>query len=504
MVEYDRKKFFLKCNMVNREKIIPDQRKEYLSKFMKIAGIIAEYNPFHKGHEYQIQYTKEKLGADYVIVAMSGDYVQRGTPALISKHARAEMALRCGADLVLEMPVSVSTASAEAFAMGGVSLLDGLGVVDMLCFGSEAGEISALKELAEILVKEPEEYKRLLKGFLSEGLTFPAARSQALTEYFKNPRNFNGDDFDGVLTPLLNEVTQILNTPNNILGIEYCKALLRLNSRIRPVTIRREGMGYHETMMSDADYISTSGESIPSDISLNCKSFQNSESNNHRSYNCFASASAIRNLIQNSEKNNSDNNSNKNNDSGNEFFRILSSQIPSKAFPVLKKSLDSNEFLTEDALDPILSYCIMKENTNSLSSYMDVSENLARRIINQQNLLLTFSQSVAVLKTRELTQTRVQRALLHIILNIHTVPEQIPFARVLGFRKESSELLSKIKQHSQIPLIAKLSDVQKLQDKEAERILAENIFSSNLYEKLLCLKSDRKFYHETQKQIIII
>ena len=113
---------------------------------MKTAGIIAEYNPFHKGHEYQIRYAKEKLKADYVIVAMSGDYVQRGTPALISKHARAEMALRCGADLVLEMPVSVSTASAEAFAMGGVSLLDSLGVVDMLCFGSESGEISALKE----------------------------------------------------------------------------------------------------------------------------------------------------------------------------------------------------------------------------------------------------------------------------------------------------------------------------------------------------------------------
>lgn len=106
---------------------------------MKTAGIIAEYNPFHKGHEYQILYAKEKLKADYVIVAMSGDYVQRGTPALISKHARAEMALRCGADLVLEMPVSVSTASAEAFAMGGVSLLDSLGVVDMLCFGSESG-----------------------------------------------------------------------------------------------------------------------------------------------------------------------------------------------------------------------------------------------------------------------------------------------------------------------------------------------------------------------------
>ena len=436
---------------------------------MRIAGIIAEYNPFHRGHEYQIRYTKEKLGADYVIIAMSGDYVQRGTPALLPKHTRAEMALRCGADLVLEMPVSVSTASAEAFAMGGVSLLDNLSVVDMLCFGSEAGEISALKELAEILVEEPEEYKILLKSFLSQGLSFPAARSQALTEYFKNPRNFCGDDFDGVLTPLLNEVTQILNTPNNILGIEYCKALLRLNSRIRPVTVRREGMGYHET-------------------SVHSETVTDFPSNQKNNSDFFASATAIRNLVTQNVPD----------------LNALRSQIPEEAFPVLQKSLSSGEFLTESSLDPILSYCLMKENTESLSSYMDVSESLARRIINQQNLLQTFSQSVSVLKTRELTQTRIQRALLHIILNIHTAPTRIPFARVLGFRKESSELLSQIKRHSQIPLITKLSDVQKLQDQEAERILSETVFASNLYEKLLCIKTGGKFYHESQKQIVIV
>ena len=436
---------------------------------MKTAGIIAEYNPFHKGHEYQIRYTKEKLKADYVIVAMSGDYVQRGTPALISKHARAEMALRCGADLVLEMPVSVSTASAEAFAMGGVSLLDGLGVVDMLCFGSESGEISALKELAEILVEEPEEYKKLLKSFLSEGLTFPAARSQALTEYFKNPRNFNGDDFDGVLTPLLNEVTQILNTPNNILGIEYCKALLHLNSRIRPVTIRREGMGYHETTVPEGNSTVASPDlQSPTDF--------------------FASATAIRNLILQDSPD----------------LDALASQIPEQAFPVFQKAVNSGEFLTESSLDSILSYCLMKENGKSLSSYMDVSEDLARRIINQQNLLLSFSQSVSVLKTRELTQTRIQRALLHIILNIHTAPIQTPFARVLGFRRESSELLSQIKQHSRIPLITKLADAQNLLDSEGNQILSETVFSSNLYEKLLCLKTGRKFCHESQKQLIIL
>lgn len=465
---------------------------------MKTAGIIAEYNPFHRGHEYQIQYTREKLGADYVIVAMSGDYVQRGTPALISKHLRAEMALRCGADLVLEMPISVSTASAEAFAMGGVSLLDSLGVVDILCFGSESGEITALKELAEVLVEEPEEYRILLKSFLSQGLSFPAARSQALTEYFKNPRNFTGDDFDGVLTPLLNQVTRILNTPNNILGIEYCKALLRLNSKIQPVTIRREGMGYHDTFADSGSLTETPSVSgtntTGSSLSGTPDSFSPS----------FASASAIRNLL-----------CQKTSDpespcpSGNAGLPttpadILASQIPENAFFIFKNILDSGEFLTEDALDPILAYCLLQKNIAELASCQDVSGNLAQRIMNQKNLLHGFSQSAALLKTKELTQTRIQRALLHIILGIHHTPERIPYARVLGFRKESSPLLKEIKKNSRIPVITKLADASRQLDLSSQALLEETTFASNLYESLLSQKSGKTYIHEYEKKIIII
>ena len=120
---------------------------------MKVVGIIAEYNPFHKGHEYQIRYAREILGADYIVIAMSGDFVQRGAPALMEKHLRAEMALLGGADLILEMPVQTATGSAEGFAAGGVSLLDGLGVVDELCFGSECGDTETLMNIAQILVK---------------------------------------------------------------------------------------------------------------------------------------------------------------------------------------------------------------------------------------------------------------------------------------------------------------------------------------------------------------
>ena len=151
--------------------------------YMKVVGIIAEYNPFHRGHEYQIRYAKETLGADYVIVATSGDFVQRGAPALMPKHLRAEMALLGGADLVLELPVQVSTASAEGFAAGGVSLLDGLGIVDELCFGSECGDTEILMETARILVAEPPVYRDFLQKNLREGMSFPLARSRALTSY---------------------------------------------------------------------------------------------------------------------------------------------------------------------------------------------------------------------------------------------------------------------------------------------------------------------------------
>ena len=435
---------------------------------MKVTGIIAEYNPFHKGHKYQIDYCKKKLNSDYVIVAMSGDYVQRGTPALLPKHVRAEMALRCGADLVLEMPVSVSTASAEAFAMGGVSMLDGLHIVDSLCFGSEYGKVSALMELAEILVEEPEEYRQLLKEFLSNGLSFPSARCQALTEYFRNPHNFTGDDFDGVLTPLLNQIVQILNSPNNILGIEYCKALLRLKSNIKPVTLKRQGMGYHETL----------AETDGSDR-FSCTDG-----------NTFASASAIRELLKATLTP--------------ETISRIASQVPDEISLLLASSLQRNEFLTEDALDPLLSYCILKENADSFCSYLDVSRDLAERIMNRSNELNGFLQAASFLKTKELTQSRIQRALLHIILGIREVPATVPYARVLGFRRESSTLLKEIKDSSSIPLITKLADANSLLDESGRSFLYETVFSSNLYEKLLCQKSGRKFVHEYQKQLVIL
>lgn len=226
---------------------------------MKVTGIIAEYNPFHNGHKYHIEKAKELTGADYVIVVMSGNFTQRGIPAFTDKYTRTRMALSCGADLVLELPLYYAAGSAEYFATGAVSLLDRLGVVDSLCFGSECGNIDALMHVASVLYNEPDSYKKLLQDALKSGQNYPAARHNALLQYLsmqpseRDAVNGNAIDCDTVACAAITDVTdyeQILSSPNNILGIEYCKALLKLNSSITPYTIRREGGGYNDDTLS--------------------------------------------------------------------------------------------------------------------------------------------------------------------------------------------------------------------------------------------------------------
>ena len=150
---------------------------------MKTVGIIAEYNPFHKGHAFHLQKAKSLAAADYAVVAMSGPFTQRGLPALTDKYTRAKMALENGADLVLELPIPYAAGSAEAFAQGAVSLLEELGIIDVLCFGSECGDVNALSSYARLFEEEPEDYKSLLKYYLKQGFSFPASRSRAAEEY---------------------------------------------------------------------------------------------------------------------------------------------------------------------------------------------------------------------------------------------------------------------------------------------------------------------------------
>lgn len=423
---------------------------------MKIVGIIAEYNPFHNGHQYQIQYTKESLGADYVIAAMSSDYVQRGTPALLPKHVRAEMALLGGVDLVLELPVSVSTASAEFFAHGGVNLLSRLGVVDTLCFGSEHASIDLFQKTAQILIDEPSLYREILQKELKKGVSFPVARSEALLQYFRSYHSEFSSDF----------LETFFMSPNNILGIEYCKAILRHTTNMIPHPLKREGADYHE-------------------LSLNS--------------NIRPSASGIRHSLFSTQHEGIY--------SEEQLLQIkstLNAMIPEYSMETFINGLRRNSCISESLLDITLHYRLLEETPETLILYPDINEELARRMINFRNQYQGFTQFTQLLKTKELTYTRIQRALLHIFLKLHTVTNEVPYARVLGFKKTAGPLLKEIKKNSQIPLITKLTSAEELLDPFGRTILAENTFASNIYESLIQSKTKQNFRHEYTKPVVII
>ncbi len=199
---------------------------------MRVLGIIAEYNPFHRGHAYHIQKSRQMTGADYVVAVMSGNFVQRGAPAMFDKYTRAEAALRNGVDLVLELPLSCAAGSAEFFSACSVNIFHSMNIITDLCFGSESGELAPLMEAANILAEEPEEYKKILKEQLKYGRTFPEARAAALQAFCSIP-------------------AEDLKAPNTLLGLEYLKALRRVKSSIKPWTIRRVGQNYHEGQMTN-------------------------------------------------------------------------------------------------------------------------------------------------------------------------------------------------------------------------------------------------------------
>ena len=221
-----------------------------------VLGIICEYNPFHNGHLYHLNASKKMTNSDYSIAILSGNFTQRGEPSIVDKWAKTKMAIESGIDLVIELPTLYSISSAEYFAFGSIRLLEMLGIVDFVSFGSECEDISVLNDIANVLCEEPKEYKTLLSHELAKGVSFPKARETALMMYLNNVRRF----------------ANVLSSPNNILGIEYLKALKRLNSHMKPITIKRTSAGHNENKIRANSKIA-SGTAIrnlcqSSDISL--------------------------------------------------------------------------------------------------------------------------------------------------------------------------------------------------------------------------------------------
>ena len=413
---------------------------------MKTVGLITEYNPFHNGHAYHIEKAKMLTGADRVIVVMSGDFVQRGAPAVMPKHLRAESALLSGASLILELPVCFATGSAEYFAQGSISLLNRLGCIDSICFGSECGDLHLLKEIAQILADEPIEYQTALRQALKDGASFPAARQKALNIYS-------------------DKYSEILALPNNILGIEYLKALAKLHSKMEPFTIKRIGAGYHDM---DIDGQFSSATAIRSDI------YQLADVNS-------SSESLPLTHIQ--------------------------TQVPSSCHELMKKNYQTRYPVKADDFSLLLKAKLLSETAGSLSHYLDMSPELANRILRLRNDYLSFEQFCDLLKTKELTRSRISRSFIHVLLGITkdwltAMKAPAPYARILGFRRDHADLLGILKRTSDIPLIT--SPARAVLADTAYQMLELDIYASDLYESVITDLYGTPFHNELTKQIIKI
>lgn len=429
---------------------------------MKVAAIIAEYNPFHNGHLYQLQAVREACGADRIVVVLSGDYTQRGIPALMDKFHRSRLALENGADLVLELPVYFSCGSAEYFAKGAVTMLDKLGVVDILHFGSEQGSIAALQSCADILLAEPKKYKEQLKKYLKQGDSFPKARSKALAIFFESesPKEQLS----------LEEINQVCGSPNNILGMEYIKELRKRNSAIYPVTLRRMGSQYEDTHLPDQKLSAPDGTAL----------------------NTGASANAIRQLLAREHS-----------------CQQLRDYIPPNVYRFLE---DKSVFmpLFSDDFSSILYYKLMREATlKTLTAFYDMTPQLAD--IFQKNLheFQSTLQFIHACKSKDLTYTRISRCLMHILLDMHqSVIEElkstdsIQYARVLGFSEQGKDIMRKIKSNAAIPLISKPSKALKELSPIAKSSLEADLYAAQVYQGVCAQKYHKPIRNEYTREII--
>ncbi|NRT33542.1 putative nucleotidyltransferase [Clostridium beijerinckii] len=358
-----------------------------------LTGIITEYNPFHKGHEYHLINAKSDTNADGIVCVMSGNFMQRGIPAIIDKWKRAEMAIKNGVDLVLELPLVYSISSAEHFAFGSVSLLNSLGVIDHLYFGSEEGNISILEDIAKVLVSEPLRYKKLLKDNLDLGLPFHLSRANALKDYLNS-----------------NKLLDTISNSNNILGIEYIKSLIRLNSEIVPKTIKREGSLYNDINISAS----------------------------------FASATSIRKHLK--EKSLND----------------LADIIPKASYDILLNLSSSKyPFIFEEDTFKYIKYKLLT-NERSLSNLPDVSEGIDNKILKEILRSNSLNELILNSKSKRYTYTRISRILLQSFLNLEDFDllnlskSPVPYARVLAFNSTGQRILKSIKTNSSINLITKV------------------------------------------------
>lgn len=387
----------------------------------KVLGIIAEYNPFHNGHLYHINESKKAVNADYVVAIISGNFVQRGDTSLVDKWSKAEMAIQNGADLVIELPLLYSISSAENFAEGGVKMLNSFNIVDYISFGSELCDVNTLNEFADVLFHEPKEFVSVLNHELSKGFSYPKARENALLMYLNDIRKY----------------ANILSSPNNVLAIEYLKALKKYKSSIVPVSINRNKVDYNSTEIVDG----------------------------------FASATAIRKIAMTND------------------VWSLRQAMPKSSFDIMYDCLRSGKTVSSLAkFEKEIIYNLRKMSISEIANLPDVTEGLEYSIKNAANSCNTIDELISIVKSKRYTVTRLKRILVYCLLGITKKDMQdsrkvIPYVRVLGFNDKGKELLSGISHAN--PKLDIVTSVKKYMETSNNKILknmlTKDIFATDIY-----------------------
>lgn len=372
---------------------------------MKAVGLIVEYNPFHNGHLHHLQQSKLITGRDAVVAVMSGHFLQRGEPALLDKWTRTEMALAGGCDLVLELPVAYATSSAEWFAYGAIATLEATGVVDSVCFGTESGLLEPLQAAARLVAANPEMLRTELNKQLQQGSNYPRAFSNALQIVLQHNEAWN-------------QLPIELAQPNHTLGLHYLVALERLNSSIMPYTIPRRQAQYNDTSPA-SQYI--------------------------------ASATAIRKLLQEQQQLNN-----------------ISAYVPASTYTVLEQSFHSSKLqgrlagMGWEVFSSQLFYQLAVQPPEALAQYREIEEGLQHRLVHFANKVDRYSvnELLDAVKTKRYTRTKLQRALLAILLQHRKelftrskLGSGVTYLRVLGFSEKGQQLLKAMKKQAALPII---------------------------------------------------
>ncbi|MDR1531204.1 MAG: nucleotidyltransferase family protein [Clostridiales bacterium] len=388
------------------------------------VGVVAEYNPFHNGHAYHLSRAKEITGCENAIVIMSGNFTQRGEPAIADKSARARMALLNGADLVLELPVWFATASAEYFAGAAVRLLQATGITRSICFGAETAEPESLRRAARLMAEEPRDFKAYLRTGLASGATYARAYAEAL-------RACGCPEF---------------RKPNDILALEYVKAIEKLGGTLTPYVVKRTS-DYWDRFRHGAD---TSKGTW--------------------------SASAARSALRAGE------------------FEALKKIIPGtcsgqSAFEILMADTNNGTCLAElNRLSEIFKYILLMRGREWAKGIMDIGEGLENRLLRSAGQASALEDIITAAGTRRYTRTRITRAALHLILEMtraefegFTSQGGPKYLRVLGFRTDKAPLLREIERRGELPLITNLKAAARILDADAMRMLQKEIVSADIY-----------------------